>query len=128
MTTASIIAAVLLGVVSVFQIALALGLPAGRAAWGGRHEGKLPPGLRVASGIAGVFLYPIIILLVLTAGGAIDARDPIPKLGATGMWILTGLFTVGTIANLASRSKPERWWGLVSATIAICCGIVAGSL
>jgi hypothetical protein len=128
LTTASIIASVLLGVVSVFQIALALGLPAGRAAWGGRHEGKLPPGLRVASGIAGVVVYPIIVLLVLTAGGAIDARDPIPELGATGMWILTGLFTVGTIANLASRSKPERWWAAVSAAIAICCGIVAGSL
>jgi hypothetical protein len=92
LTTASVIASVLLGVVSIFQIALALGLPAGRAAWGGRHEGKLPPGLRVASGIAGLVLYPIIILLVLTAEvrsmpatryrAAVSARSP----SAVGSW------------------------------------------
>jgi len=44
------------------------------------------------------------------------------------MWILTGLFTLGTLANFASRSKRERWWGFVSLTIAICCAVVALSL
>lgn len=56
MQTAAVIAAVLIGVVTVFQLALALGLPAGRAVWGGRYQGKLPTRLRLASGIAGLIV------------------------------------------------------------------------
>ena len=35
-----------------FQAALALGAPLGGASWGGVHEGKLPRGLRIVSGVA----------------------------------------------------------------------------
>ena len=38
-----------------FQIALALGAPWGRAAWGGAHEGRLPGKLRVASLVSAAF-------------------------------------------------------------------------
>jgi hypothetical protein len=37
MQVAAVIAVVLLGVVCLFQIALALGAPLGKAAWGGEH-------------------------------------------------------------------------------------------
>jgi hypothetical protein len=124
MNLAAIFAVVLLGVVAVFQIALALGAPLGQAAWGGRVEGVLPIRLRIASGVAGVVVYPLIGVFVLTSAGLIDA-DWMPGTGKTGMWILTGLFTLGSIANFASRSKPERLWGPVSAAIAVCCGITA---
>ena len=125
MQTAAVIAAVLIGVVTVFQLALALGLPAGRAAWGGRHQGKLPTRLRLASGIAGLIVYPGIILVVLETGEVIDRPDQVPDVGAIGMWVLTALFTVGALANLASQSKVERVWVPVSLTIAVCCAIVA---
>ena len=125
MQTAAVIAAVLIGIVTVFQLALALGLPAGRAAWGGRHQGKLPTRLRLASGIAGLIVYPVIILVVLETGEVIDGPAQVPEVDAIGMWVLTALFTVGALANLASQSKIERVWVPVSLTIAVCCAVVA---
>ncbi|HEY7469295.1 MAG TPA: hypothetical protein VIC07_07205 [Acidimicrobiia bacterium] len=127
METAAIIAAVLMSVVAVFQIALALGAPAGFAAWGGWHEGVLPTRLRVASGVVGLVVYPALIVFVLATAGVIDAPW-VPGTGRLGMWILTGVFTLGTVTNFASRSKRERWWGFVSLAIAICCAVVALSL
>jgi hypothetical protein len=41
------------------------------------------------------------------------------------MWILAGFFSLGTLANLASRSRIERLWGPVSAVVAVCCAILA---
>jgi hypothetical protein len=41
------------------------------------------------------------------------------------MWVLTGFFAIGSVANFASRSKKERIWGLVSLAIAVCCAIIA---
>lgn len=113
-----------MGIVAVFQIALALGAPAGFAAWGGWHEGVLPTRLRFASGFVGLIVYPVLMVYVLATAGAIDATW-VPARGSVGMWILTGFFALGTFANFASRSKRERYWGIVSLAIAICCGIVA---
>jgi hypothetical protein len=127
MNVAAVLAVVLLGVVSVFQIALALGAPLGYAAWGGSHGGALPGKLRIASGVAGLVAYPLIGLYVLASTGLIKANW-MPGTGKTGMWILTGLFTLGTLANFASRSKRERLWGPVSLVIAVCCGIIAASI
>lgn len=127
MEAAAIIAAILMGAVAVFQIALALGAPARNAVWGGWHEGVLPTRLRIASGVVGVVVYPALAVFVLATAGVVDANW-VPGTGKLGMWILTGLFTLGAVANFASRSKRERWWGFVSLAIAICCAVVALSL
>lgn len=123
MTYAAVLAVVLVTIVAVFQLALALGAPFGKAAWGGRNEEVLPTGLRIASGIAAIVVYPFICLYVLASADLIDL-EWLP-IGATGMWVLTGFFTLGTIANLASKSKIERLWAPVSLAIAVCCAIVA---
>jgi hypothetical protein len=115
---------VLLAVLSLFQVAVALGAPLGRAAWGGRHDGVLPTRLRIASGVAGVVIYPLIGLFVVASASLITA-DWMPGTGKAGMWVLTGLFTLRAIANFASPSKLERFWGPVSLVIAACCGIIA---
>ncbi len=127
MNLAAILAVVLLAVVAVFQIALAFGAPLGYAAWGGRHGGVLPGRLRVASGVAGVVVYPVIGLFVLASAGLIDAGW-LPGTGRTGMWILAAFFTLGTLANFASRSPKERYWGPVSLVIAVCCGFIAAMI
>ena len=127
MEVAASIAAVLMAVVVVFQIALSLGAPLGYAAWGGRHDSTLPTGLRVASGIAGLVIYPFLIAFVLASAGIIEA-DWIPGTGEIGMWVITGFFLLGGLANFASRSKRERFWGPVSLAIAVCCAIVASAL
>jgi hypothetical protein len=127
MTIAAVVAACLLGVIAVFQLALAVGMPARQMAWGGQYEGKLPVGLRIASAVAGLVLYPLAIFLILEAGGVTDF-DVIPDVGPVGMWVFAGLFAFGALLNLVSRSKAERVWAPVSMGIAICCGIVAAGL
>jgi hypothetical protein len=123
MTVAAVLAVVLVTIVAVFQLALALGAPLGNAAWGGRNEAVLPTRLRIASGLAAIVVYPFIALYVLASANLID-WDWLPT-GATGMWVLTGFFTLGTVANLASKSKIERIWAPISLAIGVCCAIIA---
>ena len=126
MEVAATVAVGLLAVVAVFQLALAFGAPYGRAAWGGAHDGVLPTRLRAASAVVGLVVYPVVIAVVLSASGAIDA-DPVPGRGAVKMWVLATIFLIGAIANVVSRSRVERWWAPVSAAIAICCAVIAAS-
>ena len=126
MTFAAVLAVVLVTIVAIFQLALALGAPLGKAAWGGRSEAVLPTRLRIASGLAAIVVYPLIALYVLASADLIDL-EWLPT-GATGIWVLTGFFTLGTVANLASRSKTERIWAPVSLAIAVCCAIVANGM
>lgn len=124
MTVAAIIAVILLTAIVVFQIALAFGAPLGDAAWGGQHPGVLPTRLRIASGIAASVIYPLFILVVLASAGLIEAYW-LPVKGRVAMWTLAGLLTLGGLANFASRSKRERYWGPVASIIGICCAVVA---
>jgi hypothetical protein len=121
---AAIVAVALLLVVTAFQISLALGAPFGKAAWGGRHEGVLPKRLRIASGAAGIVVYPLVILAVLSFSGVIDKRV-LPGNGEIVAWLLAGIFLLGGLANLASSSVPERYWAPVSIVVATCCAIIA---
>jgi hypothetical protein len=122
------IAVILLAVIIVFQMALALGAPLGKAAWGGQHEGVLPKRLRIASGVAALVVYPLIVVAILGAAGFVDG-DFLPGNGGPQlMWAFGGLFTLGGIANLVSRSTIERYWAPVSIAIAICCAVIASAL
>jgi len=96
-------------------------------AWGGQYQGKLPMGLRITSGVAGVVIYPLATLLILEAAEVTDF-EVVPDVGPVGMWVFTGLFAFGGLLNLVSRSKAEGVWAPVSMLIAVCCGIVAAGL
>jgi len=124
MTIAAIIAVVLLGVIDVFQLALALGAPLGYAAWGGQHPGVLPMRLRIASGVAALVLYPLVIVTVLGSARLI-AGDWLPGGGTVVMWVLAGVLFLGALANFASRSPLERVWGPVALAVAACCAVIA---
>jgi hypothetical protein len=124
MIPAAILAVVLLGVIVVFQLALALGAPWGAAAWGGQNPGVLPRRLRIASGVVAVVVYPAVIAVVLASSGLIG-DDWLPVNGTVLMWVLAGLLALGGLMNFASRSRPERTWGAVALTIGLCCAIVA---
>lgn len=103
--TAAIAASIVLAGLSLFQIALILGAPIGRFAWGGQH-GVLPTKLRIASA-SSILLYGIFSLIILSKAELIA----IPVSGeiiAVFMWILAGYFCLGVIMNGISRSKPER--------------------
>lgn len=124
MAIAATVALVLLGVLVAFQVALALGAPWGSAAWGGQHRGVLPTRFRVASAVAGLAVYPLIIGLVLSAAGWISPPW-LRGLGSLPMWVLAGVFGLGTLANVISSSPRERVWAPVALALAICCVILA---
>lgn len=123
MDIAAIIAIVLLGVVTVFQVLLAAGAPWGAAAWGGQHPGVLPTGYRIASGVAAVAVYPLLALYVIAAAGLADISWlPGPT---AAMWVMFGFFALGTLSNAFSRSPIERIWAPVNLALAVCCLVVA---
>jgi hypothetical protein len=123
MTIAAAIAIGLLAILAMLQLALALGAPLGAAAWGGGHPGILPRRLRIASAVAGVLVYPIIGLVVLSADGMIGAWLPFDS--TVAIWVLVVFFALGAVVNAISRSAPERIWSPVSATLAITCAVIA---
>ena len=124
MTLAAILAIVLLVAITAFQLGLAFGAPWGAAAWGGQSPGVLPQRLRIASGVAAIVVYPILIALVLASAGLID-DGWLPVDGSLIMWGLAVLLGVGAVMNFASPSRPERTWGPVALTIALCCVVIA---
>jgi hypothetical protein len=122
--TAAIAAAVGFSVVAVFQIALAVGAPLGRAAWGGTHPGQLPAGLRVGSAIA-VGVWAFAALIVLGRAGVL--ATPLPSTFLQwGTWILVGVTLIGALMNLASPSPWERFlWAPFTLILAGLCLVVA---
>jgi hypothetical protein len=99
---AAFVGVALLGVVAIFQAALALGAPWGSGAWGGQHPGVLPARLRIASGVAALTVYPFAILAVLAASGIIG-RGWLRLDDKLVMWVLAGLLGLGAVANFVSR-------------------------
>ncbi len=110
-------------VIAIFQAALALGAPLGRAAWGGTRT-HLPSGLRIASAVAVVF-WSFAALIVL--GRAEFQVSPVPDTVARwGTWILVGALPVGALMNVASSSPWERFlWGPLALVLAVLCLFVA---
>ena len=106
-----------LALLVVFQFLLAAGLPLGRLAWGGLDV-RLPPRLRVGSGLSAVVL----------AAGAVAAAEwagwlqltERPGILEVFLTVLALLFGLSTLANLASPSRPERWTGGPLALLLTC--------
>lgn len=103
--TAAITLVVILSLLAGFQLALALGAPLGRFAWGGQHR-VLPTRLRIGS-LVSIVIYAIIAVLALDRVGLIDV---VPDAVSTvGMWVVFAYFVIGIPLNAISRSKPERY-------------------
>lgn len=106
-----------------FQLLLALGAPWGGAAYGGFHEGVLPPRLRIASAASAVVLI-VAALVVLGRGGYWGATLP-SGIFHWGTWLLVALITLSALANFASSSNWERFlWGPVALLLAFLCLVV----
>ena len=105
-----------------FQVLLALGFPYGRAAWGGRYV-RLPAGLRIASPFS-VAICAVLVLFILERACILSVFDN-QTLVKIVVWVAVGFFGLNTVANLASRSRTEKYMALVSLPLAILCLIVA---
>lgn len=120
---ASWIAAAELIALACFQVLLACGVPLGRLAWGGAHK-RLPMGLRIAS-LASAVICALGAMCVLERAGVITLCDR-PGAVRVFVWMLTILFGLSTIGNLASKSTWERRvMTPVAATLALMCLIVS---
>lgn len=104
-TPAGIVACVVLAALSVFQLALALGAPWGRFAWGGQHERELPVRLRVGSAVS-IPLYGLFAVVLLDRAGLVDVLPA--TFSRVAAWVLFGYWVLGVIMNGVSRSKHER--------------------
>ena len=107
-----------------FQAAIALGAPLGNASWGGAYDGRLPMGLRIASGVA-VGVYVLAALIVVGRAGFREVPLTYGFL-RWGTWVLVGLMFLGVLPNLASSSGWERFgWGPLALILALLCLFVA---
>lgn len=122
-TFAAVVACALLTALAVFQLALALGVPWGRFAWGGRHERELPARLRVASAVS-IFVYALFAVVLLDRAGVVDVLpDGFSRAAA---WVLFAYFVLGVVMNGISRSRHERFvMAPTTLVLAVCTLIVA---
>lgn len=117
MTSAAVVSSVLLAILFVFQIALALGAPWGRYAWGGQHR-VLSTGLRIGSAVAAL-VYLALGWLALSAAG-LTSWNPSGVL----VWLVFGLLALGIVMNAASRSRRERLVMTPVVTVLAACFLV----
>jgi hypothetical protein len=125
---AALAAAIGFSAIAIFQCALALGAPFGRASWGGTYE-QLPSSLRIASAVAvGIWLLATWIVL-RRAGFRVGSLVPLPAAFASwGTWALVGMLPLAALLNFASSSQWERFlWGPLSLTLAVLCFLLARS-
>lgn len=99
---------------SAFEVALALGAPAGRYAWGGAHR-VLPTELRVASALAAA------VYLALAWALARARTMPLSRRLRRVMWVAAVAFALGIVMNLASPSWRERPHAAGAALLAVAC-------
>ena len=112
---AALVFAGLVGLVSAFQLALALGAPWGAYAMGGAFPGVMPAAMRVAAlvQIAGL---GAVALVVLSRTGVV-----LPRWRRVSRWLawgIVGLLGVSVILNLITPSPMERMiWAPVAAAL-----------
>jgi hypothetical protein len=84
----------------------------------------LPVGLRFASGVAAV-IWLVAALVVLRRAGYEWVSVPL-GVARWATWVLFGMLVLGTLMNLASRSRLERLIQTpIAAVLAILCFLVA---
>lgn len=122
-TVAALVAVVLLVVLVGFQVALAAGVPWGKAAYGGASA-TIEPRLRIASGVAAAIWALVAWFFLALAIPAIPS--PVPESWQiVVLWVLVGLFAIATAMNAISRSRIERAiWTPVSAVLVVCAVVV----
>ena len=90
----------LLALVTLFQVALALGAPLGEWAFGGQNKGRLPLRFRVTSALS-VGVYALIAIHYLMPWYSQEAVQVVN-------WLLVGFNSLSLVMNTITRSTKER--------------------
>ncbi|WP_213524007.1 hypothetical protein [Paenibacillus sp. J31TS4] len=107
----------LIGIVILFQLALAAGMPWGSLAMGGKFPGKYPPVMRLAS-IFQVIILALLASVVLSKSGIIFTDWN--SVADSAIWFVVTFSALATVLNFITRSKWEkRIWAPVSLLLLI---------
>ena len=127
--TAAVAAAVLFAVMALFQVALALGVPWGAFAFGGRavrDDGTLPTAYRVASAVAAVVLVAFAVVILTRAGVVGTSGDS--TLVIVLSWVIVGFMAINTPMNLMGKHWVEKYvFGGITLVLVVLCAIVAAA-
>jgi len=117
--TGSILFLIVLGL----YILLALGLPYGEFAMGGKH--KILTRMERIISIISIIIQAFAILILLHCGGVISVGFS-DKVASVLCYVFAGYLSLNVILNLLSKSKKEkRYMTPVSVVIAFCFWITA---
>jgi hypothetical protein len=108
---------ILTGIVILFQMGLAAGLPWGAASMGGKFPGKYPKQMRWVAGL-NIFILIFLSLIVLCKAGRL--LPAFYEFSHYGIWAVVAFSCIGTILNTITPSKIERIWAPVALTQTIC--------
>jgi hypothetical protein len=100
----------LTGIIVLFQVALAAGLPWGAASMGGKFPGVYPPKMRVVALVNGLLLMGLAGIVLSKAGLFFLSMRPFSDYA---IWFVVAFCLVGTILNTITPSKIERIWAPV---------------
>ncbi len=113
----------LVGVLVLFQFALAAGAPWGHLAMGGKFPGRFPVGMRILSVVNAMIIAAMGWIVASRAGQFTFMAYDFP---AWVIWLVVAFGVLAMIANLATPSKPERaLWGPVTVVMLLCTLVVA---
>jgi len=122
---ATVVAMCVLVLLMSFQALLALGMPLGKAAWGGEHR-VLPANLRWAS-LAAVLILAVAAWMLLARAGLLPPGTD-ARIVRILTWCFGGYFTLNIVMNLLSKSFLERLiMTPVAVVLVVCFFIVARS-
>jgi hypothetical protein len=123
--TSSIAFTILILIVILFQVALAVGVPWGEYAMGGKFPGKYPFSMRFVC-IFQIAILAFMGIVVLSKSGLL--LPGWSSFAAIAIWFIVGYLVLGTILNLITRSVWERRiWAPVTLVMLITSIIVAMS-
>ncbi len=123
MNNVLIITSFLIGMTIIFQLSLAFGAPFGEATMGGRFTGRLPTGMRVFAVVQALILAAIELTVLIRAEFLLKDYYSLSK---TGIWVIVGFFVLGSIMNMITRSKIERYiWAPVNIILLTSTALIA---
>lgn len=125
MIYAAYIFSALTGVTVIFQLGLAIGMPWGELAMGGKFPGRFPPKMRIAA-VVQIILLIIITVAVLTRAGIVF--NELIQFSKYSIWFVVAFCLVGSILNTITPSKKERMlWAPVNFLLLACSLVVASN-
>ena len=104
-TFAPYIYAGFMGLVVLFQFALALGAPWGSLAMAGKFPGKFPPLMRIAAIVQGLVLCLLAVIVLIRADVVLPGLYSASEIA---IWVVVAISVLSLVMNLATPSKWER--------------------